>query len=423
MLYAEYLTCFKEAKRLLIGFSGGLDSSVLLHSLGTHPELKKKVIAIHVNHGLSAYAESWETHCQIQCDALGIPLVIARVVVDARANVEEGARLARYDLFQSLIQVGDCLLLGHHHDDQAETLLLHLFRGAGLDGLAAMQATKPFGLGQLYRPFLSHTRQDLERYAAEHHLRWVEDDSNANRQYSRNFLRQDVIPLLQSRWPGVLTNLTRTASHCQQARQLVDELASMDSPDLSRATLSLTGLKTLSWARISNVLRAWFKNNAVLLPNTATLNRILSEVIRAREDANPIVSWGNYCVRRYQETLYLLDTSQSDETPIICDWASFPEPIDLGKGFGVIKADLSNEGLVIPPGAKLQVRFRQGGETLVWHGQKKSLKKLFQEWKVPTWLRSRIPLLYCDNELAAVVGYAMSDQFYRRTVNSAYKLK
>lgn len=419
LLTPDWLPRLAVANRLIVGFSGGLDSTVLLHWLAQQPNVQKKITVIHVNHGLSQHALAWEEHCQRICQAMGVSFIAERVLLDLRANVEEGARTARYAVFQSLLQVGDLLLLGHHLDDQAETVLLQLFRGAGVDGLSAMRPIKPFAAAQLARPLLSCSRQKLASYAAHHQLQWIEDDSNADSTYSRNFLRHEIMPLLRTRWPGVAGNLARTGRHCQQAQELLDDMARQDGLDISKATLSITQLISLTAPRIINVLRAWLRYHAIRLPDTATLNRLLTEVIFARQDANPLVSFGGYCVRRYQQTMYLL--SQEDDSQIgTCAqaWSSFPEPLLLHNGLGLITPIPSHHGLVIEQAANLEIRYRQGGESLYWHGQSKSLKKLFQDWQIPTWLRTRIPLLYVDGELAAVIDYAISDHFYQSNVAS-----
>ena len=182
---------------LFVGFSGGLDSTVLMHCMASHPALVAKLRAVHVHHGLSVNATAWQAHCQQFCDALGIQLMVLKVTCNNRANIEESAREARYAAFSSLLSDNDCLLLAHHCDDQAETLLLQLLRGAGIDGLAAMPSVNNLSKGQLVRPFLQHSRQRLEAYAHQHRLAWINDESNQNSDFSRNYLRNEIMPLLQ----------------------------------------------------------------------------------------------------------------------------------------------------------------------------------------------------------------------------------
>lgn len=407
-------------RRLYLGFSGGLDSTVLLHALA-NSSLCHKIIAVHINHGLNSKANAWALHCEMTCRLLGVPLIVENVTISLASNIEEQARHARYEVFRGLLQEHDGLVLAHHRDDQAETVLLQLFRGAGVEGLAAMAFVKSWAKGQLFRPLLEHSRQSLLHYATEHQLQWIEDDSNTDTRFSRNFLRQEVIPLLQTRWPGVINTLTRTAKHCALATQQLSQLASHDYPELEHAgnRLSLATLQSISPERLSNVLRAWIKRNHVLLPDTATFNRIMSEIIPARLDASPKIVWGAHCIKRYQQTLWLLPRDEDDKDVYqTIDWHCFPDPLMIHSG--VVRAEPSLTGLYFPPNSHIQIRFRQGGEYLIWRKQSKSLKKLFQQWQIPTWMRHRIPLLFIDNELAAVIGYAVSDVFYQ--ANSSQRL-
>ncbi|WP_199739266.1 tRNA lysidine(34) synthetase TilS [Legionella qingyii] len=419
LLSAEWFSRLSHFNKLIVGFSGGLDSTVLLHVLASHPALLAKLVAVHVNHGISANASLWQVHCQQFCQDLSISLITQSVQFDRSANVEEGARIARYAVFSSLMAEQDCLILGHHLDDQAETVLLQLFRGAGIDGLAAMSDFSQLEIGTIARPFLNHSREQLKHYADVHQLSWIEDESNQDISYSRNYLRQQIIPLLQRKWPGVVGNIARTALHCQQAKRNLDILASQDmvlednKEALTNNILFISPLNKLSRDRIANVLRVWLKNNQVQLPSTATFGRLIDEVIFAGLDAVPEVSWGEVTVRRYQKYLYL-DKKNIGTLISSVEWSSFPLPLLLPDVGINLLAKKNRQGLVIPPDTKIFVRFRQGGEEFFWHGQTKRLKKLFQEWGIPPWLREQVPLVYFNDKLAAVVGYAMSDLFFSK---------
>jgi tRNA(Ile)-lysidine synthase len=407
---------------LFVGFSGGLDSTVLLHCLAGQPALRGKLRAVHVHHGLSVNATAWQTHCQQFCDSLGVPLIARQVRFDCNANIEEGAREARYQVFSSLLADNDCLLLAHHYNDQAETLLLQLFRGAGIDGLAAMATVNTLGKGVVARPFLQHSRQTLEAYAHDYKLTWVEDESNQDRTFSRNYLRHEIIPLLQAKWPAVVSNLVRSAQHCQQAQTNLSALATMDCVQLDERldTLDVAALKHLGYARLVNVLRVWLKNNDVRPPSANMINRLINEVMLATSDATPHVEWGGIVVRRYQQTLYVMK-KEALLRFACCEWPLFPEPLQLGSHY--LKASCTAEGLQVPVGCRVHVRFRRGGELFYWRGQTKQLKKLWQEWHVPPWQRDFIPLLYFDNELAVVVGFAVSDHYFGRHSDNTYHVE
>ncbi len=412
---------------LLVGFSGGLDSTVLLHRVASEPALASKLQAVHVHHGLSVNATDWQMHCQKFCDSLNLPLIVRHVTVDREANIEEGARIARYQAFSSLLEERSLLLLAHHCDDQAETLLLQLLRGAGIDGLASMPAVKTCAQGEIARPFLHHSRSTLEAYAHKHQLTWVDDESNQNSAFSRNYLRHHIMPLLQAKWPGVVGNLVRSASHCQQAKSNLEALAKMDCAALAetRSTLELSSpLRTLDHSRLANILRLWLQDNDVRLPSVHNLNRLMDEVILAGEDRTPLVQWGGVTVRRYQQTLYLL---KDDVRPCVArmEWLSFPHPLPLTTDAGeqYLHAVADVQGLHVPVGSRVSVRFRQGGEQFYWRGQTKQLKKLWQQWRVPPWQRGLIPLLYIDNALAAVVGFAISDHFFSERPLNTFRVE
>ena len=422
-LNSEWLTRLGDCTQLIVGFSGGLDSTVLLHVLASHPSLRDKLIAVHINHGISPNSLAWQNHCEQFCLNNGIIFISRSVQFDRSANIEEGARKARYAVFSSFLKAQVCLILGHHRDDQAETVLLQLFRGAGVDGLAAMMELSSLGEGTIARPLLSYSREQLEHYATTHELKWIEDESNQDNKYSRNYLRHQIMPLIEDKWPGAVANIARTATHCQQAKVNLEELALQDSPELliPNRKLFIEPLKTLSFERITNVLRVWLKKNHIKRPSTLTFQRLIYEVILASPDAAPMVSWNEIQVRRYHEYLYL-DKKEVIKLPSSIEWTNFPSPLILEEYDLHLIATKVNQGLMIPQDAKIVIKFRQGGELFYWHGQNKQLKKLLQEWGVPPWHREIVPLIYVNDQLAAVVGYAVSDLFFSSDGSQAWQL-
>ncbi len=423
LLTQAEVDCLVDYKQLIIGFSGGLDSTVLLDRIAAEKNLHPKIIALHVNHGLSPQANYWQQHCEAFCAARNLPLIIKKVSINNDGNIEERARLARYEAFAQVVKAGDCLLLAHHQNDQAETLLLQLFRGAGIEGLSAMPAMKNFAKGSLRRPLLSYARERLEHYAISQGLRWIEDESNKNINFSRNYLRQESLPRLTTRWPALTVKLARTAEHCQQAQANLEDLARLDCPSLQVPTqeLPLASLKKLNRARLTNVLRLWLKINHVKSPNYLTFRRLITELVESRSDACSEVSWSTLSIKRFQQTLYLLKKEKKTfANPII--WTAFPEPLRLKEQKLLLVAKLSNQGLIVPPAAKIEVKYRQGGERFMWRGQTKALKKLLQDWQVPPWQREALPLIYINEHLACVVGYAISDRFYVERVDDAWQL-
>lgn len=406
---------------LYLGLSGGLDSTVLLHALSQNPALLNKLQALHIHHGLSQSADDWEEHCQQYCKKLGVPLLVRRVKIDSQSNIEESARLARYQVFSELLNPNDGLLLGHHQDDQAETVLLQLLRGSGIDGLSAMPEVKPLAKGVVLRPFLHHPRHILEAYANEHQLRWVEDESNQNNMFSRNFLRQRVIPLLKEKWPEAASNMARSASHCQQAKSNLQHLATIDCPNLfaEKNRLPLTGLQDLEYSRLVNIIRVWLQGNDTRLPSTKILNQVINDVILAREDATPVVQWGEVTLRRFKHALYIL--KHNANSPLSAqEWSAFPNSLKLENDHGSLVAELASEGVNIPIGSKVTIRYRQGGELFSWRGQTKQLKKLWQQWQVPPWQRDVTPLIYVNDKLAVIAGHAINDNFFSATADNTY---
>lgn len=419
----DWIHRLDDYERLVVGFSGGLDSTVLLHALAFEVGLCHKLLAVHIHHGLSDNADAWQRHCENSCLNWGVAFHTTTVLFNRQSNIEEEARDARYAIFSSLLTKKDALLLGHHLGDQAETVLLQLFRGAGIEGLSAMTESGSLGLGCVLRPFLSHDRPVLEDYARAHNLIWVDDESNQDNAYSRNHLRNKIMPLLLEKWPGVVGNLGRTAIHCQQAQLNLHALAQIDGLTLSLSlpTLPMSALEGLCFDRIANLLRVWLKRNQVKLPSTATFHRLIHEVIGACDEATPQVSWGDIQIRRYQNRLYL-DKKHSINPPDSIDWIDFPNALVVdNKAYALVakKADL---GFFLPEKAKLQVRFRQGGESVFWKGQHKKLKKLFQEWHIPPWEREQIPLLFINDKLAVIVGHAVGDLFFTQEPAQAWNI-
>ncbi len=405
--------------QLYVGYSGGLDSSVLLHVLA-HSELKTKIKAIHVNHGLSVHALAWQNHCQRQCAQLNIPIIIKKTTNIPLKNLEENARNARYEALFSEMGAQDCLLLAHHRNDQAETVLLQLFRGAGIDGLAAMQALKRTENGWVCRPLLGYSREMLEKYGADQGLSWIEDASNNEQVFARNYIRHTVLPLIEKKWPAAVMSLSRAARHCQDAQVQLMELAHNNYPELDRVwKLDIALLQPLNALELANVMRCWLKKNAVAYPSSATLARLKKECIDASNDANPIVRFGNYSFRRYKNFLYLVRARKTCPTNTIV-WNRFPDT--CATPLGSLQACKNLSGVYIPPGSSVEIRWRQNGERIVLHKQTKTLKKLWQEWAVPTWCRQEIPLIYINEVLAVVVGYAIADAFYRDSHQYCYNL-
>lgn len=407
-----------------IACSGGVDSLVLLHACHqlVQENIKLNLHVIHINHGLSLHAEAWQTHVEKICRTWQIPFHAEKIKIERASgeSLEDQARQARYAVFKSYIKENDLLLTAHHQDDQAETLFLQLLRGAGVLGLAAIHEIMPFSIARLGRPLLTISRQDILTYAKQNNLQWVEDESNQNENFSRNFLRNTIFPQLENRWLQAKIKFAQSANYLQEANELLNELAASDLEKINESDkkiLPITYLKTLTPARLNNLLRYWIKQNGFALPSQKVLAAIVDEVIHARVDAEPLVKWEQAEIRRYQDKLYLLEPLAEFDSSISLAW-DIAKPLTLPGNLGVLHAESSMQGVKIEASDQVEIRFRQGGEAcyLPHRAGKHTLKKLFQEWQIPPWLRDRIPLLYINNQLAAVVGYAVAKAYFSNSL-------
>ncbi|MFZ5592982.1 MAG: tRNA lysidine(34) synthetase TilS [Pseudomonadota bacterium] len=411
-----------SVRRWWIAYSGGRDSTVLLHSIASlRPRLPDglELRAVHVDHGLSRHSHEWARHCDAVCAMLDIPCQTRRV--DAKPqpgeSPEAAARQARYQAVAALIEADDGLLTAHHQDDQAETVLLQLLRGAGPHGLAAMPAHAPFAKGFIARPLLGFARHELAAYAARHGLSWVEDPSNSDTGFERNYLRHEIVPRLKQRAPACAATLSRAASHMAEAAVLLDELAEGDlqtvrgpQPD----TLSVAGLLRLSEARRRNALRRWFKVLTLPVPWAAHLARIETDVLIAVEDSTPCVRWPGAEVRRYRGLIHALPPLPPHDTRVVLAW-DMAQPLALPDGSLLTARTVIGDGLKasLCHAQPVTVRFRQGGEKcrLAGRGHTHELKKLFQERGIPPWQRERVPLIFAGDQLVAVVGLWVCEPF------------
>ncbi|MBD9485003.1 tRNA lysidine(34) synthetase TilS [Pseudomonas sp. PDM14] len=398
---------WRQAPAWRIALSGGLDSSVLLHLLASlaRRHALPPLSAIHVHHGLQAVADSWPAHCQRLCAQLGVPLQIEYVQVAGGASIERAAREARYAAFRQITQAGEVLLLAQHRDDQAETLLFRLLRGAGVRGLAAMPRQRELGQGVLLRPLLDVPRAELEAYAQAHELGWIEDPSNTDMQLSRNFLRHQALPLLARYWPQASANLARTAEHLREAQQLLDELAQADlatvaAPSefawLGLPSLALEQLRELSPARQRNALRHWLAP-LTELPNSDHWAG-WGDLRDAQSDRAPIWRLARGELHRADGRLWWLggEWLQPVSEPVM--WVDLALPLALpGNGRLHLQGQL--------PDSVVQVRYRQGGEVMVLPQRgHRDLKRLLNERRIPAFVRARLPLLYVDDQLLAVAN-------------------
>lgn len=397
-----------------------MDSVVLLHLLQSiAPRFQWRLSALHVHHGISPNADAWAESCAKLCHQYAIPLQVERVNIAFLRDehgVEAAARKLRHKAFMN--HVCDFVALAHHADDQAETLLLQLLRGAGVKGAAAMPLLKPANhqMHTTVRPLLDVSREQLYAYADENNLSWVEDESNADVRYLRNFLRHQILPNLESCFPRYRETLARSAHHFAEASQLIEELAQLDALQACDGeTLSVDSLRALSHARAKNLLRYFLHVKGAVMPQSVQIEDMLRQLYEAREDAAVCVAFGDWEVRRYQGRVYVITALGDFDPTAIVTWsgeAELPWPALAGR---MLFREASGEGVTLNRlnGEKIALRLRSGGESMCLHrnGSNRSLKNILQEKHVPPWQRERLPLLYRGDELVAIIGVAIREEY------------
>jgi tRNA(Ile)-lysidine synthase len=430
---------------LCVALSGGLDSTALLAALAGMRGEGLALRAVHLDHGLHPNATRWSAHCRKLARQLGVPLKVLSVQVprERGASLEEAARLARYRCLAGQLRAGEALLTAHTQDDQLETVLLQLLRGCGLPGLAAMPAVAPLGPGTIARPLLDCSRAQLECWVRAHALPWIEDDTNRDERFDRNYLRRRVLPVVRERWPGAAAAVARTARHAAEAQGLLTALA---QADLERArdgaSLSVKVLRALPADRRRNVLRLWIASGGRTLPDARRLREIAGPLIDARADAQPRVEWTaepareparepaaeparagagarRWIVMRHADRLSIAERAPMLEpaapvapaAQVAWDWRLFPR-CELPDG-GALELTRERHGPIdldaLP--AQLAVAWRRGGERLRVRrgGPRRALKSLLREAHVPPAERARLPLILADGALIAAADLWVDD--------------
>ena len=399
-----------QARRYVVAFSGGLDSGVLVHALrDPRIRLGLPLLAVHVDHGLSPDSADWAAHCASFCAARNIALERVRLELrcDDGESVEACAREARYAALAERMLPGDVVLTAHHRDDQAETFLLQALRGGGVEGLASMPAARRLGDGWLLRPLLDFDRADLESFARREGLSWVDDHTNEEIRFDRNYLRRTVFPLLRKRWPAVAAAFSRSAAHCGEAAGLVKEQAVADLGRLGDGDiLAVAQLAALPPGRQRAVLRQWLSMRGLPLPDRRRLHELQRQVTTASQDRQPLCTWAGVEVRCWRGGLYAGPAIHPLPGGTRLTWGG-SDVLALPAGLGTLELHGAT-----PPG-RLEVRFREGGETCARGGCHRPLKKLLQELSVPPWLRARVPLVHLDGELAAVGDFLSCERWPR----------
>jgi tRNA(Ile)-lysidine synthase len=406
-VYSQLLRGYPQASSapLCVAFSGGEDSTALLAMLA--PQVRGRLRAVHIDHGLHPDSRAWVRVSRATCRALRVPFSTRRLdLTGSRGHsLEALARDARYAALDAALRPGEVLLTAHHLEDQLETVLLQLLRGAGLPGLAAMPAVMPFGAGVLVRPLLDVPRAALRAWVRARDLTCIADPANADDRFDRNFLRHQVLPALVSRWPGAARTVTRSARHIAEAQELLDAIARADvARAADGAALSGTSLRALPLPRRRNALRYWIGQSGPV-PDARRLQEIAEPLLAARADANPVVRWGQLQVQRHAGRVFLTPRRSTPAAyEITWDLGRSPR-LTLPSGAGRLELVQSARGLLDPSSlpAQVTVRARQGGERLRPRigGPSRTLKSLLQNAQIPLTERLHLPLLYAGEELLA----------------------
>lgn len=425
--FSQQLNQYTSAgSRFVVALSGGLDSRVLLHLLGVfkqyHPQFSYQ--AVHIHHGLSSHADEWLASCQVWSEQEEIEFYYEKVdvVQGPRISLEQAARDARYQALDNYMDNDTILLTGQHATDQLETFLLALKRGSGPKGLSAMAEFSAFSDGHIMRPLLSVSRAEIERYAICNHLQWVEDESNDDTRFDRNFIRHHITPVFKQRWPHIEKTIARSASLCAEQELLLHELLNERYKGMikSDGSISVDELNVQSEAARVALIRMWLDDQGQLMPSAKQVEHIWQDIALAKIDAAPVFQYGKTQIGRLDQRLYAFNKTQ-DLSSIHLIW-DVSQPIDLPDNLGrlilrptrqdsVLPSEFlsakSIQTLALPDGVtSLSVVFRASGIHAHPEGRThgRPLKKLLQDNNVPVWMRHRIPFLIEGKELVSAAG-------------------
>jgi tRNA(Ile)-lysidine synthase len=419
-----------HCRRIVIGYSGGIDSHVLLHLCAFQPEIKNKVTAVYIHHGLQQAAGDWGEHCRQQCLILGVDFKMIRVNAEAMPgdSPEAAARNARYSALQGLLEPGDVLLLAQHREDQMETVLLQLFRGSGVQGLAAMPVCAVFGRGLMLRPLLDVAKKEIQQYAARHELHWVDDPSNQSCDFDRNYLRNQVVPLLKQRWPSLDMTVARSARHCGDAARLLGDWAGqaleaiVDPRDRS---LSISAWSQFNSHQGNWLLRQWLRMLGLRPPSQAILKSLVEQLIHAKDTADPQIFTQGYYIRKYRRKLFCISEAYFCKELDVRQWDRRDVVFEMMNGYKLTRIE-SSAGIDkrLWDARVVTVGNRVGGEKIKIPGRAghHCLKKLYQEAGIPPWDRDLRPLVYLNGRLAAVAGLWVAEWAWSLREGDCYRL-
>ena len=415
----ELLDSFSESKKIIVAYSGGIDSSALLHLLNSiKNELKQSIEVIYINHGLHKKSLDWGKFCEDECNEYNIPfkLISINEKCPNGVSIESWARNKRYSIISKEMNKNDILLTGHHMDDQVETFFLQILRGSGPRGLSCMPAIKKFKNGFHVRPFLNIQRNELEEYINANNINWQEDESNSDTRYDRNYLRHSVLPYFGVAWPSYCQSISKSINHQIESMTILNEIALEDMEKTlckNLINLNVIILKRLSVARQKNLIFYWRDSLNLDKPGSKHMEQIISTLINSGYDKCPCVNWKNTEIRKYRDHLYAFKSIHEHDENIEINWNT-KSPLKI-QGETLVAKESHGKGVSksIIEDARITIRYRHGGEKIYTNSSShsKTVKQLFQESGVLPWLRDRIPLIYINEELAVIPGFCVGKKY------------
>lgn len=412
-LSAQLQQHLPRQRAFLLGLSGGVDSVVLLHLFAQLPTLKLR--AVHIHHGLSPNADHWADFCRQLCEHYAISLSVQKVTISGTQGLEADARQARYEAVGQVILPDEVFVTAHHLDDQAETFLLALKRGSGVKGLSAMQALGTQQNFTVFRPLLNQPKKAIIAYAEQQHLSWINDESNRDNRFERNFLRNQILPPLNQRFPHFNRMVARAAAHCAEQQALLEELLNDELQQRAGApqTLDIRGFEAFSALKQRQLLRLWLAANGVPMPSQKQLQAVISELIFAQADRQPEIALGEIRLRRYRHTLFMV-AAHPEITPQ--SWEIAPETGEyhyptLGSVHRTETTLIGNIGekshrLLLPEALRnepLSLKIGVSGKVAQYaKPHRETMKKIWQQHAVPPWERAHTALIFWQEQLVAV---------------------
>ncbi len=406
-----------ETEEICLALSGGLDSMVLLHLMHAHLAERYKIRAIHVNHNLHENSDAWSIFCEEQCKKMDIDLLIKSIHPESDGfGLESKARDERYRVIRDSLNLRETLLTAHHKDDQLETILFRIFRGTGIDGLRGVIPFQDDSINIIFRPLLDYSRADLERYASTNNIQWIEDGSNEDSSFDRNYIRNHIVPRIKDRWNKADNSAHRLSLIAAENIELLNEIASEDlSKEAQFNSISISNFDSHSIPRIKNMIRFLIEKNDMQMPSMYILNSGLSELM-INDEKSAEIKWGDHVIRRFNGRLYFLNKYEviPFAAPEDISW-SINQPIDLDHPIGSLETGIADgNGVSLDKCSEhLQIKFRKGGEKISFSAQKKSktLKDFFNERKILPWARDKIPLIYDDQHLICIGDFWINEDF------------